>query len=270
MPETKHISTKARVTDSADGQGIIEAAFSVFDTIDSAGDVVLKSAFQEGQEVPMVWSHNWDMPIGKGTVHVTPKQAVFKGNLWLDTEDGLQAFRKMRNAGTLQEFSWGFQILDAEPGVKDGQDVRFIKGAELFEVSPVLVGANRATRLLSLKAAEAAGVVAVAVEVEDPPEPEPEPEPDPDPEQEESEDQQDKIDFALGDVDRLVEHVQGADLADDDDRKAIQAAISKLEHAQRELAAALKRTDPIAQVEPRNQYRRFQQLTARHGLSSAP
>lgn len=336
-PETKHITTKATVTEDGDGQGLIEAVFSTFGNIDSAGDVVLKSAFTDGQEVPMVWSHNWDMPIGKGVVKVTPKQAVFKGQLWLDTEDGMQAFLKIRNAGSLQEFSWGFQVTDAEPGVVDGQDVRLVKGAELFEVSPVLVGANRQTHLLSIKAAEVVDA------------PDPEPDPVPAIEVKSSAGSFDwirqRVYHALGEdtgrfcciedlyPDRVIYSTYGdgpmdaeelygrsytidgagavtlgdatpvdvqyvamankwlsdraelvtadlrqfarrastsADLADDETRDALKAAITRLEHAQRELSAALKRTDPIAQVEPRNLLRRFQEVTARHGLSTTP
>lgn len=259
QPETKHFTTKATVTADGDGQGLLEAVFSTFDTIDSQGDVVLKSTFTEGQEVPMVWSHDWDRPIGKGTVHVTPKQAVFRGQLWLDTDDGLQAFRKIRNSGGLQEFSWGFQILDAEPGVKDGQAVRFIKSAEVFEVSPVLVGANRNTHVLSLKNGDV-----VAVIEEQPPLPEPDPDP------EEPETLQAKAQALIAETDALLVYSLAADLSDDETRKALQITITRLEQAQGELSVALKRTDPIAQVEPRNQYRRFQQLTARHGLSTAP
>jgi HK97 family phage prohead protease len=254
MPETKHFSTKASITESGDGQGIIEAAFSVFDVTDSDGDVVLRSAFKEGQEVPMVWSHNWDMPIGKGTVHVTPKQAVFKGNLWLDTEDGLQAFRKMRNAGTLQEFSWGFQILDAEPGVKDGQQVRFIKDATLFEVSPVLVGSNRATRLLSLKAAEPADAV------DDPHPPEPD----------EPETLMDRLESAAAGVEALIKLAEDDGLVDEETRMAFKGVTVRLGWARSAIEAVLTRTDPIHRIEPLNQYRRFQELTARHGLSTTP
>jgi HK97 family phage prohead protease len=119
--------------------------------VDSDGDIVRSSAFTDGQEVPMVWSHDWTMPIGKGKVVVEPERAVFNGRLWLDTDDGVQAYRKIKNAGTLQEFSWGFRILDAEPGEQDGMPVRYITKAEVFEVSPVLVGANRETYTLAIK-----------------------------------------------------------------------------------------------------------------------
>src|SRR3989304_4593247 len=62
-----------------DATGAVQAAFSVFNTIDSDGDVVKPGAFEDGQEVPMVWSHQWDKPVGRGVVKVGRKQAIFAG-----------------------------------------------------------------------------------------------------------------------------------------------------------------------------------------------
>src|SRR3989304_3128448 len=134
-----------------DATGSVQSAFSVFNTIDSDGDVVKPSAFKDGQEVPMVWSHKWDNPIGKGTVHVGRKQATFDGHFFLDTAAGMEAYKTVKNMGSLQEWSFGFRVLEDEEGDFDGQRVRFLKGLELFEVSPVLVGANRETRTLAIK-----------------------------------------------------------------------------------------------------------------------
>ena len=136
-----------------DAAGTVQAAFSVFNVIDSDGDVVKPSAFKDGQEVPMVWSHKWDNPIGKGTVHVGRKQATFDGHFFLDTAAGMEAYKTVKNMAGLQEWSFGFRVLDDEEGDFDGQQVRFLKGLELFEVSPVLVGANRETRTLAIKGA---------------------------------------------------------------------------------------------------------------------
>ena len=133
--------------------GTVQAAFSVFNTIDSDGDVVKPSAFKDGQEVPMVWSHKWDNPIGKGTVKVGRKQAVFDGAFFLDTAAGMEAYKTVKNMGGLQEWSFGFRVLEEEEGDFDGEHVRFLKGLDLFEVSPVLVGANRQTRTLAIKGA---------------------------------------------------------------------------------------------------------------------
>jgi len=136
-------------------EGTLEAVFSVFDVVDADGDVVLASAFDDGEELPLVWAHDWRQPVGKGTVRVEPDRAVFRGRFFLDTQAGAEAYKTVKAMGALQEFSWGFRVLDAEPGERDGQAVRFIKRTERFEVSPVLVGANRQTGTLLLKAADA-------------------------------------------------------------------------------------------------------------------
>lgn len=150
--ETKHLTTGATLKAEGDDAGGIEAIISTFDVVDHGGDIVLASAFEDGQEVMMVWSHDWDRPIGKGAIRVEPDRAVFVGKLWLDTDDGMQAYKKIKNAGTLQEYSWGFRVLDADFAERDGNYVRIISKSELFEASPVLKGEGKNTRTLSLKA----------------------------------------------------------------------------------------------------------------------
>lgn len=140
-------------------EGEIEALISTFGR-DRDGDVMTPEAMKgsDGKTIPMVWSHNWDMPIGKGTVHVTDKGAIFKGQFWLDTADGEQAYRKVKNAGDLQEYSIGFRVKDADLGYQevDGERVytRTFKDIELFEASPVLVGAALGTGTVAIKTAE--------------------------------------------------------------------------------------------------------------------
>jgi hypothetical protein len=63
--------------------------------------------------------------------------------------------------GDLQEWSFGFRINDYEVAEfqKDGEsvgDVRYLKDLEVYEVSPVLVGANRETYTLAIKSGEEA------------------------------------------------------------------------------------------------------------------
>lgn len=129
--------------------GTIRAVFSTFDVPDRDGDIVRASAFADGQAVPMVWAHDWSKPIGDGVIRVENNRAVFDGKFWMDTEDGEQAFRKVKNAGPLQQYSWGFRITDTQdnPQIR-GYD---ITKAEVFEVSPVLVGANPYTQTLAVK-----------------------------------------------------------------------------------------------------------------------
>ncbi len=150
MFKTKRLTLPAEL--KADGdEGSLSAVFSTFNVVDSDGDVVVPSAFTAGQEVPLVWSHDWARPVGKGTINVTPEHAVFDGRFFTETSWGQDAYQTVKALGSLQEYSWGFRVLDAEPGEMNGQPVRFIKRAEVFEVSPVLVGANRETYTLALK-----------------------------------------------------------------------------------------------------------------------
>jgi HK97 family phage prohead protease len=167
MFETKHVTTGATLKTEGDEAGRIAAVISTFDVVDHGGDVVLASAFTDGQEALMTWGHDWARPIGKGLIRVEPGRAVFDGRLWLDTVDGEQAYRKIRNAGDLQEYSWGFRILDADFAERDGQEVRVITRTEFFEASPVLKGEGLGTRTLALKsglsfADQSAAVLAAA------------------------------------------------------------------------------------------------------------
>ena len=69
-----------------DEKGEVEAVFSVFNNVDTDGDVVLpgsiKSGFKDNQ-VPMVFAHKWDQPIGKGIIESDDEKATFRGSfLW--------------------------------------------------------------------------------------------------------------------------------------------------------------------------------------------
>jgi HK97 family phage prohead protease len=145
----------APVTIKARGSaGEVTAVFSTSTVIDSVGDRVLSSAFKDGQHVPMVWSHDWSRPVGRGTVRVEPTRAVFEGRFFTTTTDGRDAYEIVKAMADLQEWSFGFQMLDSEAG---SQGERVVTALDLFEVSPVLVGANRATSTLSIKRAAEAG-----------------------------------------------------------------------------------------------------------------
>lgn len=133
------------------GEGTISAAFAVFNMRDSDGDVTLPSFFTNGQKIPLVWSHDWSQPIGVGTIDVQQDKAVFNGELFLDTIDGREAYTKIKRMGDIQQYSFGYLVTDFDRGDFQGQPTRFLKAGETFEVSPVLVGANRATHTIAIK-----------------------------------------------------------------------------------------------------------------------
>jgi hypothetical protein len=151
---------RAKVVLKDEEAGEIEAMFSVFDIRDDQDDVVLPSFFEDGQAIPMsAWSHTWGaLPPGKGVVKVQEKGAVFDGRFFMDTEQGVQHFRTVKNMGDLQEWSFGFRVLEEEEreyinpetGEPDGVANFLIRG-ETFEATPTLVGANRETHTIAIK-----------------------------------------------------------------------------------------------------------------------
>ena len=155
MTEQDHIIKTLRVpmtlkSDGAD-EGAVNAVFSTFDVVDSDKDVVLASTFTHGQEVPMTWSHDWTAPVGKGRILVEPAQAVFDGAFFLKTSWGRDAYESVKAMQALQEWSWGFKIVEAVSEMRDGEPVRVIRKATVYEVSPVLVGSGIGTFTRDIK-----------------------------------------------------------------------------------------------------------------------
>lgn len=151
----KHLRASLKVQDLEGAEpGRVQAMFSVFNTIDQSNEVVLPSFFIDGQEVVMAsWGHRWDrLPVGKGVIRVMPEGAVFDGQFFLNTQNGREHYETVKNLSDLQEWSFGFRVLEAEDGVFDGQAVTYLKRSEIFEVSPVLIGDNRSTATLAIKA----------------------------------------------------------------------------------------------------------------------
>lgn len=152
----QHKEVKLTTTNEVEGK--VEAVFSVFNEIDSDGDVVRPNSIKSGygdRGVAMVWAHDWKDVIGRGQIIQEEDRAVFKGQFIMDTERGRDAFNTVKAMGDLQQWSFGYQVTDSENGdfKKDGQtqEVRYIKSATVFEVSPVLVGANQETHTLAVK-----------------------------------------------------------------------------------------------------------------------
>ena len=148
-----------------DDTGEVEAVFSIFNRLDTDGDVVVSDSIKSGfkdNEVPMVFAHKWDQPIGKGVITSDDEKATFRGNFFMDTEAGKEAYKLAKAMGDLQEWSFGFKINDYEvkgyisEEMEEEVEARYLKDLTVYEVSPVLVGANRETYTLSIKSGEEA------------------------------------------------------------------------------------------------------------------
>ena len=170
--EIKNIEFELKTDGESKGQ--VKAVFSVFNNLDSDGDVVLPDAIRSGfksGDVPMVWSHKWDMPIGKGTIKKDKDKAYFDGSFFMDTESGKEAYNLVKNMGDLQQWSFGFKVNDSEYGkwkksADEEVDVRYLKNLSVYEVSPVLVGANQDTFTMAIKSGENSEVIIMEEEVE--------------------------------------------------------------------------------------------------------
>lgn len=147
---------KAMLEATGDGDaGEVEAVFATLNVIDYDGDVTLAGAFGSQPVIIEPWNHNYQAPpVGKGIISESENDARLKGRFFTDTASGLEHYRVVKNLAEQQEWSYTFQVLDAEPGKFDGQDVTFLKRLEVIGVSPVTRGAGIATRTVAIKRAD--------------------------------------------------------------------------------------------------------------------
>lgn len=161
-----------------DRPGDIVATFSRFNIPDHDGDVTLPTAFDEGAPVRLLPAHDWThYMIGKGVIKSLADVAQLDGSFFLNTSAGRDWYESIKadkaGGNPLQEWSYGFDILDAEPGNFAGQPVRVLKKLKVHEVSPVTLGAGIGTGTVSVKAGSpfatntAAVATAIAATIED-------------------------------------------------------------------------------------------------------
>jgi len=141
---------------SADETGEFRAEFATLNVIDHDEDVTVPGAFHDGQETLIEpWNHNYgQLPVGKGVIHENDNKAVIEGAFFLDTQGGLEHYKVVKALGDLQEWSYTFDIEESDEGVFEGQDVRFLRGLDVWGVAPVQRGAGIDTRTTDIKAAK--------------------------------------------------------------------------------------------------------------------
>ena len=152
--------------------GVVECVVAVIGNKDSVGDVIVPGAFDRSfkrRKPRVVWGHDWNQPIGKvleiyevgpsdprlpGKVKALGLGAVYaRVQFNLKSERGREAFSSVLFFGEEQEWSIGYKTLDAVFDPK--MQANILRELELYEVSPVLHGANQLTSTLSIKDAKA-------------------------------------------------------------------------------------------------------------------
>jgi HK97 family phage prohead protease len=169
MHEHKSFGIKGLKAD--DQTGLIQAVVAVFSNVDSGNEQILPGFFTKSiaRKLPKgVWMHNWDQPIAK-TIEarellpgdpLLPASlkglggAYIKGQFNLDTQRGREAYSDIK-FGIVDEFSIGYKVL--KESVDKNTGARQLIEGDWKEWSPVLVGMNSETQLLSIKSTPAAG-----------------------------------------------------------------------------------------------------------------
>lgn len=135
--------------------GEVTVAFSRFNVIDHDGDVTFPGALPAGKAVPMSdFNHSsWDraMPVGKGVISEDGDLGILTGAFFMDTDQGRNAYHTVKAMDDLQEWSYGYHVLEGGPIVHDGRNANALRKLDVFEVSPVLLGAGIGTGTLAIK-----------------------------------------------------------------------------------------------------------------------
>lgn len=151
--KTEKKSFKIEKLDKGEGSAVI----AMLNVKDLDGDVTLPGAFGE-QHVNLIAAHNYQMPrIGKAVIKEQDDMAI--GEFIFNLDDDAQFAREwysalkfdMEKGEPLQEWSYGFRVIESDMGDFNGERVRFLKSLDVIEISPVLRGAGIGTATLTLK-----------------------------------------------------------------------------------------------------------------------
>lgn len=139
------------------------ARIAQLSAVDSDGDTYAPGAFswKAGGEqwASMLPAHDRRaMPFGKVRVFEDGDFAFADLRLNLDTQTGRDWHSTLKfdlaTGNPVQEWSYGFQIIDMDYQVRGDERVRVLKRLDIDEVSPVLRGAGVGTMTVNIKSAE--------------------------------------------------------------------------------------------------------------------
>lgn len=220
----------------ADNPGAFIARISTLNVIDKDGDVTLNGAAPEGKEILIsAYQHgswNGSLPVGKGIVHEVNNEIIVEGNFNLNTVSGKEHYEAIKFSPNLTEWSYGFKILELEEKSEwnDNPKVwRVIKKMDIFEASPVLLGAGVNTGTLSIKSDNSTFA--------------------------------DNVESVLAAVKALVERSKSlADLRRADGRKLSKSNKERLSEVRKSLIELSGELEPLATIEPDSNKAQIQKL----------
>lgn len=139
------------------GDGTFEGMAAVFGNVDRQGDVIEPGAFdqtvRDRKQVPLLWAHNAQEPIGVGQLSVTGDGLKIDGELNLDVQRA-QEIHALMKQGAVEGLSIGYDAKDFEIDRSTG--VRRLKSVQVGEVSlaPTDFQANPDAEVTAVKMVE--------------------------------------------------------------------------------------------------------------------
>ena len=173
LTKTLDVEVKA-VGDEESGR--FQAYFSIFDNVDSYGDMVVKGAFEDdferwgsgGSGIPIYWRHRMDDPMLNLGASLQAKEdpvgGWVEGPLDLENPNAAYTYKLMRE-GRVRQMSFAYDILEAGwvEKTENGEKVSYyeLRKLRIHEISIVPVGANQETEILAVKSARDAAIAAL-------------------------------------------------------------------------------------------------------------
>jgi HK97 family phage prohead protease len=131
--------------------GSFEGQLAVYNNVDLGGDSILPGAFtktiqERGSEIPLLWQHKTDEPIGTLTLVDSATALNVKGQLLMALPEAKKAYILLK-ARVIKGMSIGFDTIKAS--VENG--VRQLKEVRLWEGSIVTFPMNESAMVTSIK-----------------------------------------------------------------------------------------------------------------------
>ncbi len=160
MPDEIKRKTLVSVEVKADGDdaGTVIAHFAAFNEPDRDQEITRTGAFGNQKVLLGAYGHAStgmfgapSLPVGRGEIHEEKGLAVFEGQFNLNMVAGRETFEAVKDAGDLQEWSYGFRVLKESVEHINNRPFRVLEELAVHEVSPVMVGAANNSETVTIK-----------------------------------------------------------------------------------------------------------------------
>ena len=142
------------LVDADEKTGIVKGYGSIFNNVDSDGDVITPGAYtktimENGKRVKYLYQHNMEQPLGKmNNLYEDDKGLMFEAKI-PKTQLGSDVLELMK-AGVITENSVGILPLQKEAGNGENYN-RKLTEVKLYEISAVTLAANDEAMILDVK-----------------------------------------------------------------------------------------------------------------------